>query len=98
LSDNHESRISALEHGVVEIRSDLRALGGVLGEIKAAIDKSRPSLWVVIPIALTFIIMIVGGVAAFGGLREDGAGREARLNELRRDLDRMEQRQWEMRR
>lgn len=94
----HEQRISTTEQAVVQIRADLRSVGRSLDEIKTALNSSRPNVWVIVPIALTFILMIVGSVAAFGGVREAAAYERGRVDRMEQDFRRIEQRQWERQR
>src|SRR4051794_14419285 len=74
---NLGTRVGHLETSVAEIKATLTGFSGVLGEIKASLNNSRPAWYVLAPIAITFILMIAAGVAAFGSVKGELAGLHA---------------------
>jgi hypothetical protein len=99
LSQIHGGRIDRLERDVGDlktdfatVKSDLRAFGALLGEIKQGLNNARPAWYVLLPILISFIVLIAGGILAFASIKTDVAG----LSAMRDSTQKMEQRQWEI--
>jgi hypothetical protein len=99
LNQGHGGRISRLETDVTSlkedfatVKADLRAFGSILGEIKQSLNSSRPAWYVLLPILLSFFMVVAGGILAFSSLKSDVAG----LYSVKSTNDKMEQRQWDM--
>lgn len=95
-------RVGSLERQFEGFKSDLRQVGLALEEIKKAISGARPSWFVLLPIALTIILIIAGGVAEVGSLRGEigalqtlKAARDQQFEAIDRRLGTLEQRQWD---
>lgn len=95
-------RVGLIERQFEGFKSDLKQVGVALGEIKLAISSARPSWYVLVPIALSIILLIAGGVAEVGSLKGEisalntlKAARDQQFEGIDRRLGTLEQRQWE---